>query len=651
MRRLATGRLLTTVALLLALPALTRAADYDDEPEDEQDEIWRVDGTVRAGWRFLSGRGRGRFLQDINLDSGARIFDVDAHVEDLREESALKDIEVRATDLGERETDASIVARSDDGLRVEGGYARDLFTYRADGDPFPRDTTRNRSYARLRYAPRNGLTFRVDWERSERSGEAFAQQLTSLRELPAPPGVDQDIVSTVRPFDETFDTYTLGADASEGPWRFGATVSYRRGDVDDERHFRVPAADRGSAPVSEDFDRHVDSHATTAVGKAGRTFLDGAAEVTLFVTQTWLPVDADLDSQSQGYDNSFDGATPRGAFTSSMSGENNVHRRGSAWELDGSWQVLEDVEILASGGQEDLIDDADLDTVENRRYERNDVANETIRTRTSGRTTNRVDRASVETLWDVHEDVTLRTGYEWFKQDTKAPFETQGDRFDGSRYSSTVHRIIAGVDADLARGLNASVLARLARDDHPPSTPSYERADEVTGRVRWRADERLSMTASHRYRGLHHEDDLDSVTEVNNTSLRATWSDGPLVIQGGATRQVLHTESDTTFYILDGFTFRRVADEVTYDTREVITDLHAEYELRENLRLSAGGNYVKSTGDTELTAYEAFSTLAVDVSTTVTLGLTGRIWHYDDRDGSEDDYDAEALEVWLELRF
>lgn len=641
-------RAAAALGVLLAWSAAVRAQDAASE-ETDGDVV--VDGSVRAGWRLLSGRGRGRFLQDVNLDDGLRIFDLDARLEDLGEEAALDEVEMTAHDLGERESDASFLARRGDALRVEGGWMRDLFSYRADGDPFPRDTTRERWHGRVRIAPQRGLTLRFGWERSDRRGEAFAQQRTSLREVPAPPGVDTEIVSTVRPFDERFDTFTAGADAASGDWRLGLTVSHRRGLVDDERRFRVPPARRGAAPVEEDFHRRVQSAATTVVGKVGRTFLDGDAEATLFVSETWLPVDGDLRSDARGFDNAFEGDAPRGAFRSTATGDNDVDRRASSWELDASWEVVDDVEVLVNGGQEDLRDDARLDAVERRRYERDDVADATIVTRREGRTTNRIDRATVETLWQVVEELRLRAGYEWLEQSTKAPFETQADALVGSTYSSDVHRWIAGFDADPLPGLSASVVARMARDDAPPSTPSFERSDEVSARLRWRASERLTWHASHRHRGLRHEDELDSVTRSDGTSLRGVWSDGPLVVQAGATRQVLHTESDTRFFVLDGFVFRRVADEVTYDTRDVVLDAYASYAITQRLRVEAGGNVVHSTGDEDVDAWEAHATVAHDLTETVTLGLTGRLWRYDERRRSVDDYDAEALEAWLELRF
>ncbi len=637
------------LAALLAPMRGAHAGDDGDGTAPEGDVV--LDGAVRAGWRLLSGRGRGRFLEDVDLDGGPRIFDLDARLRDLREDAYFDEIEVRASDLGERSSDASVVARGANGTRLEGGYTRDLFSYRADGDPFPRDTTRERSYARVRLTPQRGLSLRLGWDRSARRGEAFAEQRTTLREFPAPPGVDREIVSTVRDFDERFDTFTLGVDASTGPWRYGVTASLRHGRVDDERRYDVPPERRGGAPVSEDFRRRVTSDATTVVGKVGRTFLGDAAEATLFVSETWLPVDADLRSDATGFDNAFSGAAPRGAFTSRTTGTNEVDRRASSWELEGSWQVLDALEFLASGGQETLIDDARLDVVERRRYERAGVANAEIVTSRRGRTTNRIDRASIEALFDAADDVQLRAGYEWFAQNTKAPFETRGDALEGSTLSSEVHRWIAGIDVRPAPGLSASVLARVARDDAPPATPSFESADEVSARVRWRAGERLSLLAAHRYRGLRHRDRLDSVTRSGSTSLRATWSDGALTLDGGATRQTIHTESDTRFLILDGIAFRRVATEVTYDTRDVVLDALATYEIAPRVRISGGGHHVQSSGDEELTAYQAFATFEVDVSKTVTLGLTGRIWRYDERRRSIDDYDAEALEAWLELRF
>ena len=48
-----------------------------------------------------------------------------------------------------------------------------------------------------------------------------------------------------------------------------------------------------------------------------------------------------LRSDARGFDNAFEGTAPRGAFRSETTGDNDIDRRASSWEIDASWQALD----------------------------------------------------------------------------------------------------------------------------------------------------------------------------------------------------------------------------------------------------------------------------------------------------------------------
>ncbi len=633
------------IALILCASLVPARADDDDEPGV------RFDGTARVGWRFLSDRGEGRFLQDVGLDDGLRLFDLDLELTDERDERRFEELSASVHDIGGREGDGSLRFRNDAGVSLNAGLSRDVLSYRASGDPFPVDTTRDRAYTRLRFAPRSGLTVRLDWDRSERDGVGFASQDTDRRELPQPAGVNPDLVATRRPFDQRFDTFTAGVDLTSGAWRFGLTESVRRGRVVDERLYDVPAASRGTDPVRERFRRSTTSQSTTTVAKIGLTALDGDLESTLFVSHTRHPVDAKISGDAAGFDNDFSGATPKGAYEAVFSGRADVDRDVDAWTLETVAEPLDDWELIASLGQEDTIDDATLRLVERRRYARADVGRENVLTGSGGRTTDRTDRASLEALWDVADDVRLRAGRELYRQDIEAPLETRGQRLFGSEVRGETWRWIAGIDAKPAKRLKVSVLARRAEEDEPHATTSAENADEAVARIRWNDGEALSLSGVYRYRGFQTREAFDSTARAESASLAATWADGPWTFEGSLSQQTIDTRADTSFFVFDGVTFRQIAKEIQHRTRDSSVTAFVEREFSSTVRASFAGSYVDTSGDIELSSHELRLAAEYDIAEDVTLIAAVTSWRYAEHGRSRDDYDAEALELSVRFRF
>ncbi len=618
--------------------AVAAAADADASPR------YALEGAVRAGWRLLSGRGRGRFVQDVGLDDGPRVFDFDVRLDDLREKPSIDTFEASGHDLGERTSDGRLIVRRNGLFELEGSWFRDVNTYTADGDPFPRDTLHDRTLARLRVTPWRGVALRLEWRRNARRGDAFAQALTDSRESP-PPGVDPEIVGSQRPFEERFDALTVGGDVVTGDWRFGLALTARRGLIDDIRLYNVPDP-LIDAPSRQEFHRRVDLDGTDVVAKVGRTWFDGALETTLIGTARRFPTDSEFSARGRGTDR-FNG-TP---FLWTTTGGSAVDGSAGSIDFDATWHVTDDLDLEGSLGREDTRENEELTLTESRRFTSPNIDPVTLRTRESGRTSNNVRRTSIEALYDAGHDVRLRAGQETYHEEVTAPFETREGATQESHVNSFVRRWVGGIDAKPFKNVDASLLARLAKDDDAPAAPSPEQAHDVTARVRWKATSELALTALHRRHAVTADHHHESNSTVQSSAVAATWAHDALTLDASTTFQSIDTETDTRFRSTENGVFARRAHTVSYLTRDLIFTLGGRYELRKNLRLTGGGHALRSRGDEEIDAHEGYVGVEYDIDEDLTAGLTGRVWRYDERGAPDDDYHAEALEAWLEFRF
>lgn len=632
--------------LLAAVPA--RAQDTESADHDKP----QVEGELRAGWRLMHDEDDGRFPQDQALQGGPRLFDLAFRAFGFGDGTPLTEVEGEAFGVGDATTDYRMKVRGGEDLGLSGGWSRDDYSYRSTGDPFPLDSRREHGFAEGRMTVGRDLEVRLAWDRRTRRGESFTSFDTDLRDPnnPPPPGVDEDLVRDRRPLDQRFDVYTLAVNGGHGIFRYGVTQTFDVRVIDDERYYDIPSSRNPGTPVREAFRRQIRSTGYTTVGKGGVSLLDGDLEFNAFLTVGRVPVDGRISGDREGFDGGFSGGSPKGDFTSTVDGDTRTRRSISGWRGEAVWKALPDLEIIAGAEEQDIVDDASLDTVEVRSYGRLDVPDDTIRQSTDARITDRADRWSLEALWDATDELTFRGGYEFFRHDLSVPTDTPGASLEATRLRTEVTRWTAGVDARPVKGLTLSVLGRVSDDDEPHANTSFQDGDEAVVRARWRATDELFLTTVFRLKDYESNRDFNSSTKARTLSGSATWTRGPLTVTATGTFQDFDTHSATTYLELAGG-FRVVGDTLVFRSRDAIGDLDATYELTKRLRLRAHATVIDTDGDYEAWSHDLGLGAEYDVRPDVTLGAELRAWRLDERSASRDDYSVEALELWVGYRF
>ncbi|MCG3134679.1 MAG: hypothetical protein HMLKMBBP_02000 [Planctomycetes bacterium] len=641
--------------LLLAMSAAAaRAGDAvpsDAAPPDAESFWDRVEGEIRAGFRVISGEGEGRFRQDRSLDDGPRVFDLSARAE-AAEGVTSTSWEVDAHGLGESNQDARFRVSSG-GFDAQASWMRDDYEYRATGDPFPYDTLRDRSTLRFRYAPSRDWTFRLDLDRNLRRGDAYTIGYTDRREAGAPPGVDPDKVLQHRPLDQRADGATLGFDAKLGEWRVSLSQSVRATDVDDTRSYVIPPSRRTAAPVSEDLRRDVSSDAWTTVAKAARTFFDGALDVTAIGSWTKQPTDGRISGEAEGFEPIFDtmGMAAKGEYEAVLDGGSRIRRSRVDARVESVWHATDDLDIVAAGELDETTDDARLESIERRDYDRTDVPDETITDRVKARITDRSWRASLEGDWEVAEGLRLRVGGETLTQDVSVPVDSRGGSLLPTDYDSTSFRTILGADWKAAERLRVHVLAKLSQNDEPQSNPGPETGDDTSVRVGWYAADDLHMTATWRHKGFRVTEDFDSAARTDSAGLALGWTPEGWNIAPSFTWQTSDTRTDTTFFSTAGGGFSTVAEDVRFTSRSGIASLRVQRDLTKSLRIVFSGTRIDTGGDYEAAWDEASLGAEHDISDTVTIGVRLLSWRLDERGTNTDDYRAVGAEMSATVRF
>lgn len=639
-------------ALAAAAPETAFADDAAAEPA--ADRVWReMSGSIRAGWRFLADEDEGRFRQDRAVSEGPRLFDGEFRAETARDDAWLGFVEAEARGAGDDEQTYRLRAGRARTWDLSLGFDRDDYSYRATGDPYPYDTIRERSNLRLRVTPAEKLTLRLDWDRSVRKGDAWVESDTDIRENPPPAGVDVDLVQQHRPLDQRSDRVTLGADATlAGGFRASLAETWRLARIDDTRLYDVPAS-RRSVPVREALGRDVRTPGWTTTAKAGWRSAGGDLDVGAILSWTRQEVDADLSGTSEGYDPAFDpmGIAPRGQFSGATTGSVDGDRSQFDHRLEGTWRFAERWELATSAATESVTDQQSLLRSERRTYARTDVDPATLETTQEARVVLRTQRAAAEVAFEVSDELRLRAGQEYLRQNLRAPLETRGADFTPTDFSSTTWRTIAGADWEPCRHADLSLLAKLARDDDPHSATSFEERNEFTFRGRVRPSDALSLTAVWRHAGARQDTALDHATRSDAATLGATWTRDALAVSATVTRQVSDTRTDTTYISTAGGSFQVLDDQVSFVTRDLIASLDVRYAVAANLRAFATLSWVDSGGDYEARWDEASLGGEYDLRENLSVGLALRSWRLDEASRRVDDYSAAGAEVWVTWRF
>jgi hypothetical protein len=606
-----------------------------------------ITGDATVGWRFIEDEDDGRFPQDQNLEGGFRLFRLSLGYEDPSLSYLVDEAELEITGAGDPSSDYLATLRRSGILWLRGGYRRDDYSYRATGDPFPYDTLRERSHVKGRLTPLNDLVVRFGWDRSSRRGDALASALTEAREVPAGGDVD-DIVQDRRRFDRTADTWNLGADWGIGPLRLGLTESIRIGVLDDDRSYSIP---EDATPVRETLGRDLRTKAYTTVGKVGATLLDGRLDATLFVSYTRLFQESRLSGSIAGFDNVFSGGAPRGPFSSTVGGGTRARRSVRSYRLESAYQAHPDLELTLGAETETAVDDISRDLTENRSFDDPAVPSERREDDAEVRVTYRTQRASLDAVWDIEEDLRLRLGEEYYAEQLEVPNATPGADLEGTDLRATTFRHTVGLDAEPVERLSLSLLLRYFANKEPHSAVSAETAEEVSFRARYRADERLFLSAVYRRKAFHRSDERDSDTSSDSVSGSAVWSEETMGASLTATYQAFATRTDTVFFDLDRSVSVPVRDRVDFHSRDLILDLSANAEVTPACRVEAAALLTWSRGDYEALTRVFSIGAEYDLRAELMAGLTLRNYRLDETGRGVDDYNVNALEVTLTYRF
>ncbi|MCE9635879.1 MAG: hypothetical protein K8T90_09255 [Planctomycetes bacterium] len=647
------------ILVLAAAPAVLLASSFLPTParadEASADRVWDdLSGEIRAGWRFLRGEEEGRFFQDRSLQDGPRIFDAVLRGDASKDDAALSSFDLSAHGIGDEESDYRLRASRRGMWTLDSGYSRDDYSYRSTGDPFPYDTIRERSSTHLRYTPSTRLTVRLDWDRSLRRGDSYVGQDTDIRELPAPPGVDADIVQSHRPLRQQSDRVTLGVDAAfDGGLRFSLAETLHLAQVDDTRLYDIPAANRTAIPVREALRREVRSPAWTTVAKGAWSAPGGAFDMTGIFSWTTQPTDSRVAGTSHGYDGSYDpaGVSPRGEYSETTGGGNEVDRKAINARGEAVWRPHRDWEITGALEDETIVDDASLRLTQTRDWVRPDLTPETTRRAYDARITDRLWRASVDGEWQATETVRLRLGEEFLRESLAVPTDTRQADFGPTAFDSNSWRTTVGADWDPSKVYSFSLLVRRGTNDEPHAATSSDTADEVSYRGRWKASDTFSLSTVWRHKGYQHDSVLDSASRSDSFSVGGAWTSGAFTFTPSVTWQIVDTRTDTTFFELNSTGFQKIRDQVAFSSRNLIVNLDARYDFAKNLRGFATLSFIDSGGDYSARWDELTIGAEHDIRKDLSVGASLKSWRLDESGSSADDYTTQGAEVWLTYRF
>jgi hypothetical protein len=466
-----------------------------------------------------------------------------------------------------------------------------------------------------------------------------------------PPGVDRSIVFERRPLSQAYDDLAFSVAANPGLWRFGLTQSARIGVVDDERAYAVPPSRRTGAPVGETLERDLRSKDFTTAVRAGIALPDDVFEGDVFASLSRSPVDTRIEGARRGVDGGFPQSEP---YSSVLTGDNRIRRTRTSYRTELIWRPADAFEFVVSGESERTRDDADVELIERRVYTNTGIAPDTrVEQRGAARITESADRYGFELGWDVHDDVHLRAGHEFYRQHYTNPVESSGFQNLRTVHRSRAERDVLGVDLDATDDLSLSVLAKLARDDRPHAHASAEESDAWVLRSRYKAHDRLSFTGVFRSSGYEQREDLSSHSRASSASLGATWSDESWTLELNASVQHRTTSTDTNYFAIVGGSVlpRAFADTVSFRSRDALVSWFVERTVAPHVRVALDGSFVDSDGTYRARYHDLGLRCEWDVREDVTLSAALRALRLDERDRSVDDYSTEMLEIALTYRF
>jgi hypothetical protein len=564
-------------SLACAAPSL---ADDDAPVEPATDEQPTLRGEIRAGFRLISHENQGRFRQDVALEDGARIFDVDVIGTDPRRDAPIDEMETRLYGVGDSNSDYLLSLKKRGSFDLSGGYRRDVLDYVATGDPFPYDSVHGRSFVHGLWTPSGDAAIRFAWDRDDKRGEEASYGY----------GFDasNNAASQLQPRRYTLESnrFTLGGDYAFDVFRFGVTQSVGIASVDDERAF-------GSGDTTH-LSYRTNSYVTT--GKAGVVLFDGALDATLFVTRSHMPMDETVSREE---------SVPS---AQSFAGSGDAERDGRNWRLETAWRPHRDWEFTFAGERDDVVED--LDGV----YSLLASPKPFVLNSPHARVTDRTKRASADATWDATHELRLRLGEEYLREELFSPTDSplrpidegaQTAPHEPTDLTSNTFRTTAGAEWKPWKPLSLSALSHFSTNDTPQTTVVPRASDDWTMRGKWTPSDEISTTTVWRHQTGHHTGavalrdfsdpdavtrpgattDLDSTSRVSSVSQSVAWTSGKWAVHGTGTYRRTDTTTDSAYgWRENGAT---TFETVGFSGRDVIVDFGASYEILATLRVFA----------------------------------------------------------------
>lgn len=660
-----------SAAALLALVA--PAAAEDDVPAPTADDQPTLRGMVRAGWRLISRDDEGRFQQDVGLEDGPRLFELELFGSDPRGTSCVDEMELRFAGVGDPYSDYLLSLRRRGSFEVSGGYRRDDYDYVSSGDPFRHDGVHERSFVRGLWTPNGDTAVRIEWDRNDRRGEAdtfgYGTDASGFAQAQFEP----------RRYEDESDRFTLGGDYAVGIFRFGLTQTVALTSVHETSAF---AADDTS-------ELDVRSKAYSTAAKIAAALFDGKLDLSLFAVRT----SGTTEDRAQILEPGPLATSP--PQSDSFDGE--IDRRATTYRLEAAWRPRRDWEFVFAAEKYDLEDDLsgteDLQTVPP--------------SSPPSPTTSLVDadvehrerRLSADATWDASDALRLRLGEEFLHEELLVPTDSHFAPYGESSFdhpptdlSSDTFRTVAGADWRPSKKFSLAATAHVSHNNEPQTTATARDADDWTLRGRWKPTDELALTTVWKRMVIDNSEDvpfdqfrgpnasprpvgvaeLDSTSRSSSVTQSVAWTKGPWAVQATGTYRRLDTKSDSAYY--DAGALVEDYENVSWRGRDVIVDLGVRYEFTRDLRVHADA--VRSNARDEMESHGSapgshvrFPARRLDVHAgaeydfgreietdegprrNMTLGLTVSSWRLVDEEAPEDSYRAYGVELSLAYRF
>jgi hypothetical protein len=363
--------------------------------------------------------------------------------------------------------------------------------------------------------------------------------------------------------------------------------------------------------------------------------------------------------------------TDSGGSTIPTKGEGTLKRTATNWRFETSWRPHRDWEFTASAESDDVVDDE-------YGYFEHLTKPPYVDNQPHARITDRAQRYSLDATWDATDEVRLRLGEQYLREQLFVPtdshFNVPNDtvRNRPTDLSSGSWRTTAGADWKATKKLTLSALARISTNDNPQTTTVADHGNEYSLRSNFKATDELTLTSVLRRRSVEHtgavrlyeidhvpdpslgehpgqQHDLDSASRWTSLSHGATWSHGAWTVSGNGTYRRFDTSTDTAWGASN--TGALTYETVRFEGSDVSVNLDVRYDFTKALRVFGNVTRTNSNGDYTALWTDISVGGEYDVRKDVTVGVTLSEWRLNEKHGGSDDYSTYGAEVSVTYRF